>query len=48
MKVASKVFVLGALLLLAASTAYAAAPVVVAIPDMSVNAGATTDRKSVV
>lgn len=42
MKVASKVFVLGALLLLAASTAYAAAPVVVAIPDMSVNAGATT------
>ncbi|HYJ33164.1 MAG TPA: putative Ig domain-containing protein [Candidatus Binatia bacterium] len=42
MKVASKVFLLGALLLLAASTAYAAAPVVVAIPDMSINAGAST------
>lgn len=42
MKLASKVILLGAFLLLAASTAYAAAPVVVAIPDFSVNAGSVT------
>ena len=42
MKLASKVVSLGALLLLAASAAYAAPPVVVAIPNFSVNAGTTT------
>lgn len=42
MKLASRILLLGALLLLVASAAYAAAPVVVAIPDFSINAGAVT------
>ncbi|MGE5179965.1 MAG: putative Ig domain-containing protein [Bacteroidota bacterium] len=42
MKLASKVVSLGALLLLTVSAAYAAPPVVVTIPNLSVNAGTTT------